>query len=131
MNTREKKIFNKSLKKAEKLKNPKQINQLLEQAEAKAKRHVKRIEEFWDDFTTMISLVKAWGRKEYKGVPLKTIISVLAAIIYFVNPFDAIPDFLAVIGFLDDATIFGFVIASLKKDLQKFRDWQKSYTPVS
>jgi len=131
MNKREKKSFNKAIKKAEKLTNPKQINQLLEQAEAKAKRHAKRIEKLWDDLVTMISLVKAWVRREYKGIPLKTIILMLAAIIYFVNPFDAIPDFLVAVGFIDDATILGFVLASLRNDLQLFRDWQKLKKPIS
>lgn len=125
MNKREKKSFYKALIKAEKLVDSKQVDQLIEKAEAKAIRHIGRFEEIRESIQTMLAMIRAWLRKEYKGVPKKTIIAIIAAIIYFLNPLDAIPDFLAGIGFLDDAAVFGFVINSLRNDLKKFSEWQK------
>jgi uncharacterized membrane protein YkvA (DUF1232 family) len=48
----------------------------------------------------------------------------LAAVIYFLNPLDLIPDFIPGIGYLDDATVIAFVFSSIRKDLLKFLDWE-------
>ncbi|MBN1352074.1 DUF1232 domain-containing protein [candidate division KSB1 bacterium] len=124
MNKREKKSYAKALESAEKLLGSENLDQFIEKAEARATRHVERFSELWVSIQTILEMGKAWARREYKNVPKKTMLSVLAAIIYFVNPFDAIPDFLASFGFLDDAAVFAFVIHSLRGDLQKFREWQ-------
>jgi uncharacterized membrane protein YkvA (DUF1232 family) len=42
----------------------------------------------------------------------------LAALAYFVMPFDAIPDFLPVIGFTDDAAVLAFAIGLVSKNIQ-------------
>lgn len=49
----------------------------------------------------------------------------MAALLYFVNPFDVIPDFIIGIGYLDDVTIISFVFNSLRKDVQHFAEWDK------
>jgi uncharacterized membrane protein YkvA (DUF1232 family) len=61
-------------------------------------------------------------------VPWQTIVLAIAAVVYFVNPFDLIPDLIPVIGYLDDATIVGFVIASIGGDIANFRDWEQSHS---
>ncbi|MEM7362327.1 MAG: YkvA family protein, partial [Bacteroidota bacterium] len=43
------------------------------------------------------------------------------ALIYFVNPFDAVPDLIPAAGLLDDATVIGFVIASVKQDIDNYK----------
>jgi uncharacterized membrane protein YkvA (DUF1232 family) len=70
--------------------------------------------------------VRAWFAKEYREVPWQTIAIALGAIIYFVNPFDAIPDFIPGIGYLDDALVIGVTVKSIKTALDAFRIWEKS-----
>jgi uncharacterized membrane protein YkvA (DUF1232 family) len=60
---------------------------------------------------------------EYKQIPWKTLLLSLAAILYFLNPLDMIPDFLPGLGYLDDATIVAFVVNSLKNDLEAFKQF--------
>ena len=79
----------------------------------------------WDDLMILFRLIGCWFRGEYRRVPLKTILSALAAIIYLVTPFDAIPDFIPVAGLLDDAAVIAFVINSIRRDLEEFRGWEK------
>ena len=43
----------------------------------------------------------------------------LAALAYFVMPFDAIPDFLPVIGFTDDAAVLAIAIALVSKSIKE------------
>jgi len=55
------------------------------------------------------------------------IVSVLGAIIYFVNPLDLIPDFIFLFGYLDDAAIIAFVINMIQNDIKKFIYWEKGH----
>ena len=42
----------------------------------------------------------------------------LAALAYFVLPFDAVPDFIAGLGYTDDAAVFAALIALVGKNLK-------------
>lgn len=79
-----------------------------------------------NDLTTLLDLVRAWIRGEYREVPWSTVLLVTGALIYFVNPMDAVPDILPATGLLDDAGVIGFVLASVKHDIESFRKWQFS-----
>ena len=70
-------------------------------------------------------LVKAYASGEYRQLPLKTLISVLATLIYFVSPIDFIPDILPIVGFADDIALIVWLFSSLNGDLEKFRDWER------
>ena len=80
----------------------------------------------WGDLITLIRLVCAYINGKYIVVPLETIIWAILAIIYFVNPFDLIPDFIPGFGYVDDAAAIAFVVASIRNDLENFREWEKS-----
>jgi len=77
-----------------------------------------------NDARTLRDLVKSWMRREYRDVPWSTLLLTAGALVYFVNPMDAIPDILPATGLIDDAGVIGFVLASVKNDIEKFRKWQ-------
>lgn len=74
------------------------------------------------------SLIKDYRSKAYMQVPWKTVAFLVAAVLYFVNPFDIIPDLLPVIGFTDDALAFAAVFKAMQSDLKKYCTW-KGYNP--
>ena len=39
-------------------------------------------------------------------------------------PVDAIPDFVPVAGFVDDAAVLAWVLVSAKNEIDKFRKWE-------
>ncbi len=78
-----------------------------------------------DKFQTLVRLVRAYLSKEYRVVPWQTVILAVAALIYFVNPLDAIADFLPLVGFFDDAAVLTAVLASINHDLTAFLEWEK------
>lgn len=84
-----------------------------------------------NDASTLTNLVKAWMRREYRDVPWSTLLLTAGALVYFVNPLDAIPDILPATGLIDDAGVIGFVLASVKNDIEKFRKWQADSTVVT
>ena len=117
--------FHKAKKKTEALlENEEKLNSLLIAAKKKAVRKKQNLKAVWNDFQTLLRLVKAWWKKEYTEVPWNTILYAASAIFYFVSPVDLIPDFIPITGLLDDVTVITFVAKSLKGDLTKFKEWE-------
>jgi len=98
--------------------------QLLQDALNKAYRNRNQLKAVWEDLMAVCRLLKAWSKGDYQSVPWKTIVLSLATIIYFLNPFDVAPDFIPGVGYLDDAVVLGFVVNSIKKELEKFLRWE-------
>ena len=98
--------------------------QLLHDALNKAYRNRAQLKSVWEDLMAVCRMMKAWSKGDSQSVPWKTIVLSLATIIYFLNPFDVAPDFIPGIGYLDDAVVLGFVVNSIKKELDKFLRWE-------
>ena len=98
--------------------------QLLQDAVNKAYQNRNQLKTVWEDLMAVCRMLKAWSKGEYLSVPWKTIVLSLATIIYFLNPFDMAPDFIPGVGYLDDAVVLGFVVNSIKKELEKFLRWE-------
>jgi len=103
-----------------------QVEDLIHQAEEKAKKHAFTISQFIETLTWFIRLLRAYLNKEYRQVPWRSLIMILAGVIYFVNPMDIVPDFIAGIGYLDDATILALVMRNVQKDVEAFRKWYQN-----
>ena len=102
------------------------VGRLLEKAILKAGRHRGSLKKIWDELGIFFRLLKSWISGEYKDISWQTIVLIIAAVIYFVAPIDAIIDPLPFVGYIDDVTVIGFVIASVRKDIEKFLDWEKA-----
>lgn len=104
---------------------PEKAKKLVDEAMKKAKGKNKGpLGEVWRYLTALIRLTRAYFNKRYTDVPWQTIVLAIAAIIYFVSPIDLIPDFIVGAGYLDDAAVISFVVASIKADLDNFLDWE-------
>jgi uncharacterized membrane protein YkvA (DUF1232 family) len=78
-----------------------------------------------EDVITMLDLVDAYMKKEYADIPVATLVSIVAALIYVLSPIDLIPDTIPIIGWLDDVAVVKFLLTfGVGKDLDKFRDWK-------
>jgi uncharacterized membrane protein YkvA (DUF1232 family) len=77
-----------------------------------------------DDLKLLLELGNAWWRGEYRAVSPQALLAVVAALLYFVSPLDAVPDWLLGVGFLDDIAVFGWLMSTWKGELQAFRDWR-------
>ena len=76
----------------------------------------------------MIELVSAYVKGDYREVAASTLISVVAALLYFIAPLDALPDFLFGWGLLDDAAVISYVSNQLRKELEAFKQWRDQNT---
>jgi uncharacterized membrane protein YkvA (DUF1232 family) len=82
------------------------------------------IKSFQGDLRTLVSLIKDWNRGVYTDVSKKTILLSIAALLYFISPLDAIPDFLGAVGFTDDAAVILFVLNTMRNELERYREWR-------
>lgn len=80
----------------------------------------------WDQLQLLFSLAKDYISGAYTAIPKTTMISVIAALLYFISPLDLVPDFLVGLGFLDDAVILGFVFKKISQELEKYQVWKVS-----
>ena len=104
---------------------PEKTKLLLKDAMKKANRNKGPLKKIWNDLMALFRLVGAWAKGEYKNVPKKVIFLAVSAIIYFLMPFDLIPDFVPVSGYIDDAAVVGYVIKSTGEYLENFRIWEQ------
>lgn len=49
---------------------------------------------------------------------------IIAGLAYFVSPIDAIPDFVPVAGYLDDAAVISWVLYQLADEVNAYRRWK-------
>ena len=65
-------------------------------------------------------LMKAYIQGTYRKLPAIALAKIAAVLIYFISPFDFIPDVLPIIGFTDDLALVLWVGKSIKKELDEF-----------
>jgi uncharacterized membrane protein YkvA (DUF1232 family) len=68
--------------------------------------------------------LKAYGNGKYRRTPWRSILLGIIAILYFLIPIDIIPDFFFLLGWVDDVVFLSFFLSSLKKDLDRFLEWE-------
>ena len=118
--------FKSTLKKATQLiKNKSRITNLLVDAGKKITLNKSSLLNIKDDLLILIKLISSWVKGDYKNISNTTIATVIATILYFVNPIDIIPDFTPLIGYTDLATILLYVLSKLSDELEEFKKWNK------
>lgn len=102
---------------------PSKVDEILMQVENKL-REVPAIGETLADLPLMISMVKAWVKKEYTVVSIKVIACMVGSFIYLVNRRDLIPDAIPVLGIADDLAVLGLALKLSEPELKAFAAWR-------
>ncbi|EOG6905559.1 YkvA family protein [Flavobacterium psychrophilum] len=125
------KSFKSSEKEAEILiKDKQKTTNTVNEAMEKASKHKNQLEKVWDYLQLFFSIVKDYVNGSYKVIPLKTIVSIVASLLYLISPIDFIPDFILGIGFIDDVFVIGLVVSSASSDLDKYKQWKENKSLV-
>jgi uncharacterized membrane protein YkvA (DUF1232 family) len=112
------------------IKSQSETQRLLHDAQEKAQHHRHSLEKIREQLKALIRMIQAWRNGEYHELPLRTVVVVVAAILYFVTPIDLIPDFIPFTGFLDDATVIALVFKSIRNQVQAFMLWESARQTV-
>ncbi|MBT3191928.1 MAG: DUF1232 domain-containing protein [Verrucomicrobia bacterium] len=108
----------------ETVKDKSKTEKILRDAMKKAEALQGPLETVWEKLTLMFGVVRDWVSGKYKEVPIGSIIAIVAGLLYFLLPLDVIPDFLPVVGYLDDVFVIGLVFAQVYADLDKYKEWR-------
>ena len=73
---------------------------------------------------TFIRMLRAFRSGQY-DIPWLTIVMIVAALIYFIVPLDALPDFIPITGYIDDFSIIMAVYKKFKEDIVAFQVWEE------
>ena len=79
------------------------------------------------DLLALLRMMRAFVTGRYRQVPRRTLLAVLAGLVYFVNPLDLIPDTLPLVGFVDDVGVLAWVIHKVRQDLEAFLVWEREW----
>ena len=82
-----------------------------------------------DDLNLLLGLCAAWWRGEYRAVGRQALLSVVAALLYFLAPLDMVPDWLPGAGLLDDLAVLAWVMRTWHGELEAFKAWRDRQSP--
>ncbi|WP_095147960.1 YkvA family protein [Pseudomonas sp. Irchel s3a18] len=88
-----------------------------------------RLGKLKDDLRLLQALCLAYWRGEYRAISPKALVAVVAGLMYFLSPIDAIPDFLPLFGMFDDIAVLAWLMKTLADELDAFRVWRSRQRP--
>lgn len=111
---------------------PKKLLDLANSAQKKINGHAKSaITPLTEPIRDSHRLIRAYGNGAYRQISMEDFGLLIAAIIYFVMPFDALPDIIIGFGFADDAAVLAWTFNKAKKELARFKEWESQQKPPS
>jgi uncharacterized membrane protein YkvA (DUF1232 family) len=85
------------------------------------------LEKFAKNIKLLFSIVKDYASGNYKELPWTTIAAIIGSLLYIFSPIDLIPDFIPVVGLMDDAAVLGICLTGIAKDLKKYEIWKSQH----
>lgn len=107
------------------LASPKALLSLIERAAKKSKSpSSSTLGKSLESVKVMVRMTAAFARGEYRSVSLESMGLIIAALLYFVMPLDALPDFILMLGLTDDAALLAWTLSVVKDEVEKFLLWE-------
>jgi uncharacterized membrane protein YkvA (DUF1232 family) len=75
---------------------------------------------------TLVRLVRNYVSGEYRQIETSTIASGLGVLLYVLSPIDLVPDFIPVLGFLDDLSLISWFIGKFHVEITRFQEWEQT-----
>lgn len=118
-------LFKKSQRSASAILNDKsKASVTVENALGKAVSNRSDLEGVWDKMVLLLAVSKDFINGNYTAIPKRSIIAILGGLVYFLSPIDVVPDFVPVLGFIDDIFVLNLVYKQVLKDLEEYKIWK-------
>ncbi len=88
-------------------------------------QHVGPLGKYLQDVELLISIVKDYWTGEYRDIPWWALSAIVFALLYVISPVDLIPDFIPVIGYLDDAAVVSICLKLVEQELHTYKAWKE------
>lgn len=76
------------------------------------------------DAKLFLAIIKDYIFGNYRQIPWWSVAAMVAALLYVLNPFDLLPDFIPMLGYVDDAMVIGTCLTMIETDLHKYWKWK-------
>ncbi|WBA43337.1 YkvA family protein [Hymenobacter canadensis] len=86
-----------------------------------------KFKQVFDVGRTLVRLVRNYVSGDYRQVETSTVVSALGVLLYTLSPVDLVPDFIPVVGFLDDLALISWFIEKFQGEILRFREWEKTH----
>lgn len=86
------------------------------------------LSKFLDDIKLYFKMLGDIFTGKYKKIPVGTIAAIVGTLLYVLSPVDLIPDFVPVIGYLDDAAILAACLNFTRFDVEEYKKEKKEDT---
>jgi uncharacterized membrane protein YkvA (DUF1232 family) len=105
---------------------PKDVEKVLNKSEEIRRQFEAEgpLSKFVDDCKLLLAAVKDYWHGKYRRIPYWSIAAIVVALLYVLNPFDLIPDFIPVFGQIDDAAVVAACLLLVRQDLHKYKRWK-------
>jgi len=82
--------------------------------------------DFLNQVSTLMRMLRAYYKGEYKKIPSGAIMRIVGGLIYFVWILDVIPDFIPILGYADDIAVIVWIYNGLSQELEEFESWESA-----
>ena len=89
-------------------------------------KNQSKLSKFYEEFKLLLSMIRDYYSRKYTEVPWYIISSIGAALLYVLSPIDLIPDFIPIVGYLDDAAVLAFCLKQVRAEVEKYKEWKES-----
>ncbi len=90
----------------------------------------ERLKTFVGRLRVFSRMIRNYVAGKYTVMPWKSVVLIVAGLIYFITPIDLIPDFIPALGLIDDISMITFIYRSLHQDIEEYLKWEKQNFPI-
>ena len=101
------------------------LNEVADKLASKENK-TNKFRQLFDVALTLVRMVRGYVSGDYRDIPTSTIVSGLAVLLYVLSPIDLIPDFIPVVGFLDDLSLVSWFMGKFHVEITRFREWEQT-----
>lgn len=69
-------------------------------------------------------IIRSYLNRDYDKLPSGTLVAMVLALFYLINPVDVIPDIIPGVGAVDDALVFTITASLIKSDVDDYVKWR-------
>jgi len=102
----------------------------IKDALGKAITNKGELEGVWAKMLLLFGVAKDYVNGEYTEIPKRSIVAILGGLIYFLSPLDIVPDFVPLLGFIDDIFVLNLVYKQVLKDLEEYKVWKDAQIKI-
>jgi uncharacterized membrane protein YkvA (DUF1232 family) len=85
-----------------------------------------KFKQLFDVALTLVRMVRSYINGDYREIQPSTVVSGFAVLLYVLSPIDLVPDFIPVLGFLDDLSLVSWFLGKFQGEIMRYREWESS-----